>query len=230
MKTPALAHLLCAAMLLGGCQAASSPPLPPGSHPGDPFHGDPSAVEDWLAWAATGDAAAGEAEFEFCRGCHRDAGAGRANGSYPRLAGQHASVMVKQIDDIRSGRRQNHRMLPFVDQSVLDRQQVADVAAYLQAQPVTADNGKGPGTDLERGRLLYARDCARCHGAAGEGDARKIVPRLSGQHYLYLLREARAIRDGNRGNGDAEMAELIVGYGDADLEAVFDFVSRLPVS
>jgi len=228
MKTPILACLLCAALLAGGCQAASTPPSP-GSHPGDSALADPSAREDWLAWAQTGNAAAGENEFEFCRGCHRDAGAGRANGSYPRLAGQHASVMVKQIDDIRSGRRQNHRMLPFVDESVLNRQQVADVAAYLQAQPVTADNGKGPGTDLERGRLLYARDCARCHGGAGEGDARAIVPRLSGQHYLYLLREARAIRDGSRGNGSTEMVELIVGYDDADLEAVFDFISRLPV-
>ena len=216
MKTPALACLLCAALVVGGCQAAS-PSRSAGSHPEDSVLSDPSAVEEWLSWAATGDAAAGEAEFEFCRGCHRDAGAGRPNGSYPRLAGQHASVMVKQIDDIRSGRRQNHRMLPFVDQTVLDRQQVADVAAYLQAQPVTADNGKGPGTDLERGRRLYERDCARCHGAAGEGDARAIVPRLSGQHYLYLLREARAIRDGSRGNGDAEMVELIVGYNDADL-------------
>ena len=228
MKTPALAYLLCAALLAGGCQAAS-PPVSPGSHPGDPVLEDPSAVQDWLAWAATGDAAAGEAEFEFCRGCHRDAGAGRPNGSYPRLAGQHASVMVKQIDDIRSGRRQNHRMLPFVDESVLGRQQVADVAAYLQALPVTADHGKGPGTSLERGRMLYERDCARCHGAAGEGDARAIVPRLSGQHYLYLLREARVIRDGGRGNANTEMAELITGYDDADLEAVFDFISRLPV-
>jgi cytochrome c553 len=228
MKIPALARLLCLGVLLAGCQA--TPPAPPhGSHPGDARPPDPSANEEWIAWAATGNAAAGQVEFEVCQGCHRDAGVGRVNGSYPRLAGQHASVMVKQIDDIRTGRRQNHRMLPFVDETVLGRQQVADVAAYLQAQPVTADNGKGPGTNLDRGRALYERDCARCHGAAGEGDAQKIVPRLSGQHYLYLLREARAIRDGTRGNGNTEMVELVVGYDDADLEAVFDFISRLPV-
>jgi cytochrome c553 len=228
MKIPALARLLCLGVLLAGCQA--TPPAPPhGSHPGDARPPDPSANEEWIAWAATGNAAAGQVEFEVCQGCHRDAGVGRVNGSYPRLAGQHASVMVKQIDDIRTGRRQNHRMLPFVDETVLGRQQVADVAAYLQAQPVTADNGKGPGTNLDRGRALYERDCARCHGAAGEGDAQKIVPRLSGQHYLYLLREARAIRDGTRGNGNTEMVELVVGYDDADLEAVFDSISRLPV-
>jgi cytochrome c553 len=228
MKIPALARLLCLGVLLAGCQA--TPPAPPhGSHPGDARPPDPSANEEWIAWAATGNAAAGQVEFEVCQGCHRDAGVGRVNGSYPRLAGQHASVMVKQIDDIRTGRRQNHRMLPFVDESVLGRQQVADVAAYLRAQPVTADNGKGPGTDLDRGRALYERDCARCHGTTGEGDARKIVPRLSGQHYLYLLREARAIRDGTRGNGNTEMVELVIGYDEADLEAVFDFVSRLPV-
>lgn len=225
MKILALAVL---SFLACACQA-TSPADSHGSHPGDPNLADASAVGDWLAWAATGNATAGEAEFEFCRGCHRDGGAGRVNGSYPRLAGQHASVMVKQIDDIRSGRRQNHRMLPFVDETVLGRQQVADVAAYLQALPVTADNGQGPGTDLDRGRTLYERDCARCHGTTGEGDAQRIVPRLSGQHYLYLLREARAIRDGSRGNGNTEMAELITGYDDAELEAVFDFVSRLPV-
>jgi len=211
--------------LLTACASPRAVPPASGAHPA----AAPDRGADWLAWAATGNAAAGAIVFEVCEGCHRGAGTGRANGSYPRLAGQHATVLVKQLDDIRSGRRQNHRMQPFAAEEVIGRQQVADVAAFLQAQTVTPDNGKGPGTDLARGESLYRQDCARCHGAGGEGRADAFVPRLSGQHYLYLLREARAIRDGQRGNSNPDMVEAIRAYDEAGLAAVSDYASRLPL-
>jgi cytochrome c553 len=184
--------------------------------------------EKLSALSAQGDATAGAIAFDVCEGCHRHAGSGRPNGSYPRLAGQHASVLIKQIYDTRAGRRQNHKMLPFADEEVVSPKQIADIAAYLEVQAVTPDNGKGPGSDLARGQALYERDCARCHGAVGQGDGERTIPRLSGQHYLYLLREALAIREGQRGNANPEMAETIRSYTDAELEAVSDFASRLP--
>lgn len=176
-----------------------------------------------------GDLARGESAFVICQGCHRVGALGRADGSYPRLAGQHATVLVKQLADVRSGRRGNPKMLPFADHQALSVQDVADIAAYLQALPVPNDQGQGDGTDLARGRQLYARDCLACHGAKGEGKADKFFPRVSGQHYRYLLREGRMIRSGERRNANPEMAAAIREYSDEDIAAVSDYMSRLPV-
>lgn len=182
------------------------------------------------ALAMKGDITRGEAAFVICQGCHRVGALGRIDGSYPRLAGQHATVLIKQLSDVRSGRRNNPKMLPFADHQSLSVQDIADIAAYLQALPVPADQGQGGGTDLARGGKLYAADCATCHGARGEGNADKFYPRVSGQHYRYLLRETRMIRDVERRNGNPDMIEAVRKFSDEDIAAVSDYMSRLPVN
>lgn len=178
----------------------------------------------------TGDPVRGEAAFVICQGCHRVGALGRVDGSYPRLAGQHATVLIKQLVDVRSGRRSNPKMLPFADHMVLTTQEVTDIAAYLERLPVPPDNGRGPGEQLDRGAKLYAADCATCHGTNGEGRADRYFPRLAGQHYRYLLREGRMIRDGTRRNANPEMVNAIRNYSDEDIDLVSDYVSRLPVA
>jgi len=176
-----------------------------------------------------GDIVRGESAFVICQGCHRVGALGRADGSYPRLAGQHATVLVKQLSDVRSGRRSNLKMLPFADHQALSVQDVADIAAYLQSLPVPGNQGQGPGNELERGKQLYERDCQVCHGQQGEGKADKFFPRVSGQHYHYLLREGGLIRDGQRRNAHPDMIQAIGRYSDDDNVAVSDYMSRLPV-
>lgn len=180
------------------------------------------------ALTLTGDPARGKAAFESCAGCHRPNGAGRSDGAIPRLSGQHREVIVKQVADIRAGLRLNPPMKPFVDAPEMTPQALADIATWLQSLPVTGRIGQGPGTALARGRELYARDCAACHGAQGEGMAAAFHPMLAAQHYSYLLRELGLIRDGGRGNSTVAMVELIKGYAPQDLEAVADHLSRLP--
>lgn len=187
--------------------------------------------EKLQALRAKGDALRGEIAFEVCQGCHRGRATGRPDGTYPRLAGQHASVLIKQMTDVRAGRRDNPKMYPFANQHVLSPQDIADVAIYLQSLPVTPDNGKGAGSgDAAAAKSLYTRDCASCHGEAGEGSGPEFYPRVSGQHYRYLLREAIAIRDGERRNANPKMVKAIKGYTDTDLQAVSDYVARLPVA
>lgn len=202
-----------------GCSPALSEPQWNASYP-----------EKTEALALKGDVARGEAAFVICQGCHRVGAVGRADGSYPRLAGQHATVLIKQLTDIRSGRRSNPKMLPFADHQSLSVQEIADIATYLQQLPVPADQGQGDGRDLTRGAKLYEKDCATCHGPNGEGKADQFYPRLSGQHYRYLLRENRLIRNGERRNANPDMANAISGYSDEDLAAVADYISRLPVT
>ncbi|MCX7240834.1 MAG: c-type cytochrome [Burkholderiales bacterium] len=179
------------------------------------------------ALEAKGDPARGKAAFVPCEGCHRADAAGRPSGAYPRLSGQHMRVLVKQITDIRAGRRSVSKMEPFIDDHVLTPFDIADIAVYVHSLPVPNTNAKGPGTTLVRGKQLYDKDCATCHGAKGEGDAAKFYPMVAAQHYRYLLREVTFIRDGDRRNSNPDMVKAIVGYNAADLEAVSDFMAQL---
>jgi len=178
------------------------------------------------ALALPGDPARGRRAYEACASCHLPSGAGRPDGTFPQLAGQHRAVLVKQLVDIRSGRRANPVMAPYA-RALLDAQDIADVAAYVATLPPPSDQGLGEGRDLARGGRLYGRDCARCHGASGEGDAARIVPALRGQHYAYLLRQVRSISSGLRGNAHPEMASVVAEYSDAELQAVVDYAARL---
>lgn len=174
------------------------------------------------------DAARGKEAFDECSGCHRRDASGRAGSNIPRLSGQHASVIVKQILDIRSGLRSNPPMKPYVEEAVLSLQAMADIAGYLQGLQVAGNIVKGPGTEVARGKQLYERDCAACHGAVGEGNASLYVPMVAAQHHPYLLRELGLIRSGGRGNSNPGMAALIQGYAPNDLQAVADYLSQLP--
>jgi cytochrome c553 len=139
-------------------------------------------------------------------------------------------VLIEQITDIRSGRRVNPKMAPFSDEHVLNIAEIADIAAYLQALPIrNIESGKGTGKALDQGKTLYTRDCVVCHGDRAEGNARKFIPLLAGQHYAYLLREGGLIRDEKRGNANPDMVKTIKSYSDGDLDAVSDYISRLVV-
>lgn len=183
--------------------------------------------EKLLALKAKADPARGEIAFEVCQGCHRRDASGRVSGAFPRLAGQHASVLIKQMTDIRSGKRENPKMDPFVGGHVVTPQEIADIAAYLQGLPIPTNNGKGTGDNLARGKDLFAKDCASCHGDHGEGMSEKFYPMVAAQHYRYLLREIRMIRDGERHNANPDMVKVVKPYSDGDMDAVADFMSRM---
>lgn len=188
-----------------------------------------STPEMTAALAIKGDPVQGKEAYVICRGCHKADASGRAEAEYPQLAGQHASVLIKQMTDVRSGMRQNPKMHPFVAKDVVSTEDIAHIAAYLAGLPIPAGNGKGDSKQLVRGKALYAKDCAVCHGAKGEGDAEKVVPRLAGQHYSYLLRENKAIQamTGNRRDANPDMVKVIKGYPYKDIAAVSDYMSRL---
>jgi cytochrome c553 len=173
-----------------------------------------------------GDAKRGKEAYKVCAACHLDSGAGRNDGTFPQLAGQHTSVLIKQVADIRAGVRENPVMHPFAT-TLVDPQELADVAAYIQSLPIPTDNQKGSGTELAMGQKLYEKHCVQCHGKKGEGDAAKFYPVLAGQHYAYVLRQCQEIRDGKRKNANADMVKVIKKLGDKELQAISDYLSRL---
>jgi len=185
-------------------------------------------VEIEAALALTPDLFDGERIYETCSTCHLPRGTGLPDGSVPQLAGQHRSVVIKQLADIRAGNRDNPMMYPFAYASRIGgAQAIADVAGYIATLPISTDTGKGPGTDLTLGQSLFERDCASCHGARGEGDASRAIPRIQAQHFAYLERQFEWIRNGRRRNSDPEMQERVQAYSAAETRAVLDYVSRL---
>jgi cytochrome c553 len=183
--------------------------------------------EQLIALQTKGDPVRGQAAFEPCQGCHRNDASGRTSGAYPRLSGQHATVVIKQVTDIRAGRRYNPKMEPYIGDHALSPYDIADIAAYLQSLPISTENGKGPGTGVAAGKKIYDSDCADCHGNKGEGDAPKFYPMVAAQHYRYLLRELKFIRDGDRRNANPDMVKRIKAYTDDDLEAMADYMAQL---
>jgi cytochrome c553 len=169
--------------------------------------------------------------YEVCSACHMPEGWGLTDGTFPQLAGQHRSVIIKQLADIRDGHRDNPTMYPFALPSEIGgTQAIADVSEYIAVLKMNPDNGVGKGDDLELGAKLYADNCVRCHGTTGEGDAEKYYPRIQAQHYEYLLRQYRWIKEGKRRNANPDMVEQIKNFTDRDTMAVLDYVSRLKPS
>lgn len=163
-----------------------------------------------------------------CTVCHRPEGWGTIDGTYPQIAGQLRTVIIKQLADVRARNRDNPLMYPFSVPEILGGPQaVADIAAYVAQLPMTPHNGVGPGNDLELGARLYEDNCKKCHGANGEGDTKDHIPAIAGQHYLYQMREFDWIRIGKRKNSDSKMVKQIQGFSPREQAAVLDYASRL---
>ncbi|HCC83123.1 MAG TPA: cytochrome c4, partial [Methylophaga sp.] len=80
---------------------------------------------------ATGDISAGKTKSAVCAACH-GADGNSPSDMYPKLAGQHASYLYKQLVEFKSGKRKNAIMAPMV--ANLSEQDMADLAAYFASK------------------------------------------------------------------------------------------------
>ncbi len=181
----------------------------------------------------------GIAVFEVCSACHTTEGWGTKDGTFPQLAGQHDTVIIKQLADIRAKNRDNPTMYPFALPKEIKNAApevgggpyaIAVVANYIYNLPMNPDNGKGPAdADLEKGKKLFKENCVRCHGEHGEGSEEKFFPKIQGQHYKYMLRQFEWIRDGKRRNANPDMVKQIKNFTDEDMKNVIAYVASIPV-
>jgi cytochrome c553 len=179
------------------------------------------------ALKARPDLAHGAELFNACAKCHGPSGNGADDGSIPRIAGQHFRVLVRQLVDYRHELRWDIRMEHFAGRDLLkDARAIADVAAYVSQLAREAPRNVGDGSFLKHGQLIYAQRCAECHGEAGEGDGRALTPRVSGQHYAYLLRQMYDGVDGRRPNFSAGHIRIFARLQRDDFVGLADFLSR----
>jgi cytochrome c553 len=176
------------------------------------------------------DLAHGAVLFQTCAACHGPDGRGTPDGDVPAIAGQHGSVLLKQLTDFRHEQRWNERMQHFTDRHHLDGpQDLTDVAAYvagLPRFPATA-KGIGDGKALGAGASVYFQKCEQCHGPLGEGDLLRRRPRLAGQHYAYLVRQLQETASGQRPGMDRAHVDMLQEVSPAQLRGVADYLSRV---
>jgi len=166
--------------------------------------------------------------FRICAACHGPAGGGTVDGGVPRIAGQHASVLAKQLVYFRYHRRWDPRMEHFADKHHLaDAQAIADVAAYASQLDPGSERGVGSGALTEHGAGVYARLCRSCHGSSGEGDAKHAIPQIAGQHYEYLRRQIYDAVDGRRPNFSGAHVRLLARLEHDDITGLADYLSRI---
>ena len=173
---------------------------------------EPAAYQAWLGRQATfaqvqdrpaGDVAAGQALYATCAACHGTQGEGNLALNAPKLSGQGAWYLERQLKLFKWGARGTHEkdafgkvMAPMVA-TLPDDAAIASVASYIASLPDAPAAATLQG-NVDTGRQRYAT-CAACHGADGRGIAATNAPRLAGMSDWYMARQLKNFRDGVRG-------------------------------
>ncbi len=177
------------------------------------------------------DAAAGKAKSALCASCH-GADGNSANPEWPKLAGQHAKYIVKQLADFKAGRRENAMMAPMA--AGLSEADMANVAAYFSSQTMSLGEADpalvGLGEKIYRGgnKATGVAACMACHAPNGMGNPAANFPRLAGQHAKYVENQLKAFRSGQRANDAGKMMRNIAAkMTDAEIAAVASYIEGL---
>lgn len=178
---------------------------------------------------AAGNPEAGEEQAGLCAGCHGDDGNAAAP-IFPKLAGQHASYLIKQLHEFRSQKRveptMNAMAEPLTDQDVLD------LAAFYASKKITTEEAE----PNKVGENLYKAGnpatgvpaCSGCHGPKGRGNPSAGFPSLRGQYAAYLEKTLHDFKKGERANdSNAMMRKVAKHMSDEEIAAVSDFASTL---
>ncbi|MCA9599305.1 MAG: c-type cytochrome [Myxococcales bacterium] len=170
-----------------------------------------------------------------CMTCHAADGAGTPGGVFPRVAGQRADYLERQLSDFASGKRDNALMKPIV--AALSPSERSAAAAYFASLsgPSTA---KAEPKLVARGEKiarfgLWGRDvpaCESCHGPEGRGIGTHFPP-LAAQHPGYVEAQFKAFKDGTRKNDAlALMQGIAKRMSDDDVKAVAAYFASLPAA
>lgn len=180
--------------------------------------------------AAKPDLAKGEASFgQVCVACHAADG-NSTTPENPKLARQHPEYLIKQLQEFKSGKRENAIMVGFA--SALSDEDMRNIAYWLAEQKAPA--GVAADEALVRlGERIYRGGipdrqiaaCTACHGPTGSGLPAKY-PRIAGQHNPYTQAQLVAFRAGNRKNS-VEMTDVAAKMTDAEIKAVSDYIAGL---
>jgi cytochrome c553 len=158
-----------------------------------------------------------------CEACHGAHGEGVAAAHVPRLTGQSAEYLKKQLDDYADGTRDNPIMKNFA-KALSEKQRTEFATRYASmSAPFPAPGSTVKAAQLARGhQLAFQGDeqrrvqaCNSCHGPDGVG-VLHAAPYLAGQSAEYLASALKAFQQGTRKNDAGEMMRSVVKQLNAD--------------
>ena len=169
---------------------------------------------------------------EICSLCHSLDGVSRMS-KFPRLAGQKAHYIEKQLADFLAGARSNDggQMAAIVTE--IEPAQFKEAAAYFSSltppPPVIPEDGKGPAPavvslvdDGDPGRDIPA--CASCHMPESAA-----APYLTSQHADYIAKQLRDFRSGERANDTtSRMTAIAKALDDREIDALAAYLASMP--
>jgi cytochrome c553 len=151
--------------------------------------------------------------------------------NFPKLAGQQADYLVRQLNAFITGRRPSDVMVPIV--TALDPGDFKALGNYFAAQKPTSETVLDKEA-AERGRKLYFEGdeergipaCSGCHMDDAGGNKR--FPRLAGQHREYVIAELTNFKSAARSKGIGRvMREVAALLKDDEIKAVAEFLAGL---
>lgn len=195
------------------------------------------AAEASIKTTNTGRIEAGEAKSAPCTACHGPDG-NSVNPAWPKTAGQHASYIVKQLQNYKlgaeGGRMTSGAALMYGQSAVLSEQDMLDLGAYYASKEISV--GTADDELAARGELIYRGGvvdadvpaCIGCHGPAGKGNPGAGYPTVGGQHAQYAYEQLMAFKNGQRMNDEnAMMRNVVRKMSDADMRAVSEYMQGL---
>jgi cytochrome c553 len=187
--------------------------------------------------ASGGDVEAGQAKAATCVACHATDG-NSAVPAFPKLAGLGHKYLLKQMKDIRDGRRPVALMAGQVDN--MTDEDLSDIAAFYNAQ--TRSGGMADPDKVDLGRKVYLAGiaerqvpaCSGCHSPTGNGNGPAGYPALAGQHADYIASQLKMFRKGyedpagRTNGGEAKiMRTTAFRMSDMEIEAVASYIAGL---
>lgn len=162
-----------------------------------------------------------------CFVCHGMEGES-ASEAFPRLAGQHAEYIAKQLDNFKSGKRKSTAMAAMVEKLTPD--EMLALGRYFEKQQHAPEPVKDPAL-AAIGQTIYHQGnqlsgvtaCASCHGAQGQGTA--TLPRLAGQFASYTENQLKLFNQRERTNDNAVMHAITARMTPAEMAAVAHYLS-----
>ncbi len=173
----------------------------------------------------------GKAKSAACSGCHGADGNSFAP-SFPKLAGQGETYIIKQLKEYKSGKRQNATMYAMA--AMLSDDDISDIAAFYSNQ--SGSMGAADKEQVELGQLIYRAGnassgvaaCAACHGPRGSGNPQAKFPKLSGQHAEYTVDQLHKFKKSERANDANQMMRGVASkMSDAEIKAVAQYIQGL---
>jgi cytochrome c553 len=173
-----------------------------------------------------------ETVIGVCGTCHGPDG-NSINPMFPRLAGQHAGYIVRQLKFFKDQSRGDPYAIAYMwgMASGLSDETMDALAEYYARQRSGAGKSHDPVT-IARGRDIFEHGipsqgvpaCAACHGADALGS--DAFPRLAGQHAQYILKQLASFQSNMR--NIAVMHGVAQNLRTPEMRAVADYLESLP--